>query len=326
MWKWLLATILFFVIVTELVIFAPEKGDREVEKDWGVEEEELGPKQDVEQVLSGSHLIESQGEKKLWELEADQARKSKGSTDWRLDQVLVKFFGANSVYYNVVGKNGFVGENQKKLKISGDIVITSSNGYVLNTEVIYYRTDTRGIEGPGAVTLKGPPEKKDSDGGALYMESDRFDADLSTNIINLKDNVRGRKKMSGGRQMKIISDKAIFSGQSNYALFKDDVVIDVDSMTITGPRAKFIYKDGTLYSMYIDGGVKIKDVGKWGAAGEAEVFFKEDKYIFRGSPKIVQGDDQLVGDEIIIYDGGNRVQVRKAKTKYKTKESEGSGL
>lgn len=318
MWKWLLASLVFILIVVELVFFAPQPGDREDTTDWTTQDEEYKPEKDVEQVLQGTHLVEAKGDKKLWELDAKEARKKKDSLDWRLDTVKVKFFGENKVSYVADGKEGFVGENQNKLKISGDVVITSSNGYVLNTEVIFYETKTRTIDGPEPVKLKGPPDQK-GDGGPLYMESDFFDADLNTNIINLKKNVKGRKRMSGGRKMKIRSDKAIFSGQSNYALFEKDVVIDVDSMTVTGPRAKFIYKDNELYSMFIDGGVKIKDIGRWGVAGEAEVFFQEDKYIFRGSPKVVEGSDQLVGDEIIVYNGGDRIQVKKAKTKYNSK-------
>lgn len=327
MWKWLLALLLFFFVVIELVFFAPTQGDREQEKDW-ISEAEGEPelKQDIEQVLSGSDLVGTEGEKKVWELTASQARKKKGKDNWVLDKVNVKFFGENSAFYTAVGKNGFVDENQSKLKIQGDVVITSSNGYVMNTEVIFYKTNGRTIDGPEHVKVIGPKEAK-GDGGPLYMESDTFDANLNSNIINLKKNVRGRKKMSGGRNMKISSREAMFSGQSNIAVFRKDVVIDVDSMTITGPRAKFVYKEGELHSCFIDGGVKIKDIGKWGVAGEAEVFFKEDKYVFKNSPKVVQGDDQLIGDEIVIYDGGERVQVKKAKTRYNTnKPAEEGGV
>ncbi len=321
MWKWLLASLIFIMIVIELVFFAPQPGDREVEKDWESPMEQTNQK-DVEQVLRGSHLVEAKGEKKMWELDADVARKKINSEDFTLDTVKVKFYGDNEVFYNATGDEGFVGENQKKLKISGDTVTTSSNGYVLNTEVIYYKTDDRSIDGPEEVTLVGPPDQK-GDGGPLHMRADHFDANLTTNIINLKDNVKGRKKMSGGRNMKIRSREALFSGASNFVLFKKDVVIDVDTMTITGPRAKFIYKDGNLHSMFIDGGVKVKDIGRWGIAGEAEVFFQEDKYIFRDSPKVVEGENQLVGDEIIAYDGGDRIVVRKGSTRYNTNKEEG---
>ena len=317
MWKWLLATLLFSLLVVELVFFAPNPGDRQVEIDTSEETEEL--KQDVEQVIGGGHLIESQGEKKVWELRSKQARKKKGSTDLSLDVVNVKFFGKQNVSYVADGDNGFVAENQKKLKIDGDVVVKSSNGYVMNTDVVYYDRQNRKIDGPNAVKLKGLPDRS-KDAGPLFMEGDSFDANLDTNRIHLKNNVKGRKRISGGRKMKIRSESAEFSGQSNFALFKKNVVIDVNSMRITGPRAKFIYKDKALHSMYIDGGVKIKDIGKWGVAGEAEVFFQEDKYIFRGSPKVVQADDQLIGEVITIYDGGERVRVEKAKTRYKVKD------
>ncbi len=320
--KWIVAGLIFFAVVFELVIFAPESGDRDIDLKNKAANDRIDKNQkDIDQVLSGTHLIEAQGEKILWELEAEKAQKKQKSTDWKLDDVIVKFYGENSVSYNVTGKNGFVGDNQKKLKIQGDVVITSSNGYILNTEVIYYLTDTRKIDGPEAVKLRGPEEP--DNGGPLFMESDRFDANLNTNIINMRDNVRGRKLLRDGRKMKIISKEAQFSGQSQYAIFRKNVVIDVDSMTITGPRAKFNYKNNELHSAYLDGGVKIKDIGRWGVAAEAIVYFKEDKFVFRGEPKVVQADDQLIGDEIIVYDGGDRIQVLKAKTKYKPEDKDG---
>lgn len=317
--KWIIASIIFFAIVLELVLFAPERGDRDPGLQSQAQSElKKESQKDIEQVLSGTHLIESQGEKKLWELEAAQARKKKRSPDWRLDEVRVQFYGENAVHYNASGKQGFVGENQKQLRIEGDTEIRSSNGYVLNTEVIYYLTKSRAIDGPQKVELRGPLEP--DNGGPLFMQSDRFDANLNSNLINMRDNVNGRKTLRDGRKMTIRSQEAQFSGQSQYALFKKNVIIDVDSMTVTGPRAKFIYKNNELDSAFVDGGVKIKDVGKWGVAGEAHVFFKENKFVFRGDPKVVQGEDQLIGDEIIVYDGGDRIQVLKAKTKYRTKE------
>lgn len=324
MWKWLVASVIFVLIVVELVFFAPQPGDREVENDWDATAE-TSQQSDVEQTMYGAHLDEAKGQKKLWELDAKVARKKMKTEDFSLDVVKVKFYGENGVYYNGTGDKGYVGENQKKIKILGNTVITSSNSYVLNTEVIFYKTDDRTIDGPQEVTLVGPPDQQ-GDGGPLHMRADRFDANLNTNLINLKENVRGKKRISGGRNMKIRSHEALFSGASNFVLFKKDVVIDVDTMTITGPRAKFIYKNNELYSMFIDGGVKIKDIGRWGVAGEAEVFFQEDKYIFRDSPKVVEGENQLVGDEIIAYDGGDRIVVRKGSTRYNTEENQGEPL
>jgi LPS export ABC transporter protein LptC len=324
MLKWIAIGFLFFFVVIELTFLAPRRGDRDPVQ-GRVGPIDTSQQSDVEQLLSGTHLVESQGQKKMWELNADQARKKKSSPDWQLDQVDVKFYGENQVQYNCIGNQGFVSDNQKKLKVEGDVVITSNNGYVLKTAVVYYNTNKRMIEGPEPVKLKGEPANP-SDGGPLYMESDYFDADLNTNVINLYKNVRGRKRLNDGRLMRIRSQEAEFSGQSNEAYFRKDVVMDMEAMTVTGPRARFVYKEGELHSLFMDGGVKIKDVGRWGVAGEAEVFFQEDKFVFRDNPKVVQGDDQLLGDVIIVYDKGDRIQVLKAKSKYRTKEEGEEGF
>ncbi len=324
MWKWFLATLLFFFVVLELTFFAPSRADRRIDNGL-VGEIDTSGSSDIEQVLSGIELIESQGDKKMWELQSDLARKTKGKQDWQLDKVRVQFYGENQVQYECVGDSGFVSEDQQKLKVEGNVVITSSNGYVLHTDVVYYNTKNHTIEGPKPAKLKGLQEEENQ-GGPLYMNSDLFDADLNTNVINMRKNVRGRKLLNDGRLMRIKSQVAQFSGQSNSALFKKDVVMDMESMTVTGPRARFVYKDAVLHSLFIDGGVKIKDIGRWGVAGEAEVFFQEDKFIFRDNPKVVQSDDQLIGEEIIVYDKGNRIQVLKAKSKYNTKESGAEGF
>ena len=319
MYKWIIASLLFFFVVIELVFFAPTDGDRSYVQ--GETNSLTTPEaEENEQVLSKGYLVESSGEKKQWELWSEVARKKRGVDEWLMDEVKVKFYGESDVYYIAEGRKGFVANGQKTLTIEGDVVITSSNGYVLKTAIIDYMPEQRLINGPQLVHLKGPDEEGDA--GPLFLEGDRFEANLNTNFIELIDNVKGRKKMSHKRNMKISSRRAIFSGKSNMARFERDVIIDVNSLRITGPRAKFLYADKQLHSLFIEGGVRITDIGKWGTAGQAEVFFKEDKYVFRGGPpKVVQGEDELVGDIITIYEGGDRVQVTKAKAKYQTKES-----
>ena len=314
MWKWLLVTLVFILIVVELVFFAPQPGDRVRKRDWRADTNQRVEK-DVEQVLRGAHLIESKGETKLWELDAQVAHKKMKSEGFEMDGVEVRFYGEKEVYYNAIGHKGFVGENQKKLKISGDVEILSSNGYVLNTEVVFYNTGQRTIYGPGEVRLLGPGKNQEK---RLHMRADRFETDFSTNVIHLQDNVRGQKRMEEGRKMTIRSQEALFRGDQQIGIFKKDVIIKVDSMTLLGQRAQFIYKAKKLHSVLIDGGVRIKDMIYQGWAGEIEVFVQENKCVFRDQPKLLQGENRLLGTEIIAYDSGNRVVVKKGSTTYQT--------
>jgi len=248
---------------------------------------------------------------------ATEVHKEKNSNEWSLNSVDAKLFGENNVTYRVTGETGSFDDNQKYLKISGNIRIFSSNGYTLDTSVIHYKAKPRRFIGPEPVELRGFSEEKEEN--PLFIRGDFFEAHLETNTINLKKNIYGEKKISGGRSMQITSKEVVFNGDSKDILFKNSVIVTVESLVMTGPQAQFKYKDNKLHSLFMDGDVKINDMKRWGQAGEIEIFFNQDKYTLRGSPKVIQADDHVIGEEIIFFDGGNRVRVKKARTKYNTK-------
>jgi len=319
MLRWIFAIVLFFLVVVELVFFAPGAGDREV-KGPAISQEDRQNAEDSEQVLAGGYLVESQGEAKAWELWSEVAKKKKGIEEWELDTVKVRFYGKSKVVYIAKGKKGYVTDSQSKLRIEGDVTVTSSNGYVLETSKIDYDAVSRSLVGPEPVDLKSPEAKGEA--GPLYLRGQRFDADLNTNKIRLLGGVKGRKRMSGGRRMNIASRTAHFSGLNNMARFEKNVVIRVNKMRIRGPRAHFVYRNGELDTLSMTGGVQMNDLDKVGSAGQADVFFKEDKYVFQGEPKVTQGEDQLIGTLITLFDAGERIQVVKARAKYVPKNQD----
>ena len=69
----------------------------------------------------------------------------------------------------------------------------------------------------------------------------------------------------------------------------------------------------------MEGGVHLKDKDKVGSSGSAIVYFDEDKYVFTDKSFITQAGNELIGDKIIVYDGGKRVQVFKGKAEYNKK-------
>lgn len=127
--------------------------------------------------------------------------------------------------------------------------------------------------------------------------------------------------MSQGRVMKISSQLADFSGISKSSVFRNNVLIVVDQMKVRGNFAKFQYKNNKLDTLFMDGGIHLKDPNKTGTAGEALVYFNEDKYVFRKKPFVTQSENDLMGDEVTIFDGGKRVQVKNAKVEYFEQEN-----
>jgi len=149
--------------------------------------------------------------------------------------------------------------------------------------------------------------------------SQRRTCDFATNEISINRNVNAKKPVSRPgepeRVATITSQRAVFSGRSNQAHFFGNVVIDVDTMQVSGPQAKFDFdpKTDTLNAVQVAGGVKVTDTDKFATSGTVNLSFRDNKLVFKGSPRVVQNGDELVGDEITFLDGGKRVEVSNAK-------------
>jgi lipopolysaccharide transport protein LptA len=202
------------------------------------------------------------------------------------------------------------------MTIEGNVKLVSSNDYVFFTDTLIYDPSTKSILSKSKVSVEGPRE---ANVGRMYMEGIGFHLSLINNLMILENHVNGQKPMSGKRSMSIQSQRAEFSGKLKSAVFKNNVVIKVEQMIVKGSIAQFQYKDGKLDTLMMDGGIHLRDQDKVGSSGEAIVYFNEDKYIFRKKPFISQGDNELIGDEIIVFNGGQRVQVKNAKAQYQQK-------
>ena len=88
-------------------------------------------------------------------------------------------------------------------------------------------------------------------------------------------------------------------------------------MRITGPEARFNYdpKTDVVKSVYVSGGTRVSDSEKWATSENVNVDFEQNKFVFRGDPRVVQNNDELRGDEIVFLDGGKQVDVRHARAK-----------
>lgn len=264
-----------------------------------------------EQKIENFYFFDAKKQTKELELWSKVGYKAMGSSIFKLDSVKVQFYSEN-VTYTVHGDKGQVDEVNKDMMINGNVKLNSSNDYLFYTDNLKYVPDGKHISTDDKVSLEGPKEKD----GRLYLEGHGLDVNMMANVMVMRDRVSGYKPMSDGRVMKISSQMAEFSAKKRSVAFKNNVVIKVDKMVVRGNLATFQYKDGRLDTLYMDGGIHMLDVDKSGSAGEAIVYFNEDKYIFRKKPFITQNENGLIGDEIIVYNGGKRVQVKNAKIEY----------
>ncbi len=270
-----------------------------------------GKKTTEGQKISNFYLVDSKGTKKEFELWATEANKPMGDPEWQMKAVKVQFYTERAVY-TVFGDSGTVNEEKNGMVIEGNVRMNSSNDYHFYTDRIEYNAQVKEITTESKISLEGPREKE----GRLYMEGVGLYVDLTKSFMRIKNKVSGYEPMSDARTMKISSDTADFSGLNKSAVFRNNVLIAVDKMKVRGNFAKFQYKNDKLDTLFMDGGIHLQDENKTGTAGEALVYFNEDKVVFRRKPFVTQSENELFGDEVVILDGGKRVQVRNAKVEY----------
>lgn len=275
------------------------------------------PESVQEQSLKDFYLVDAKNQKKELEVWSVQAHKAMGSTQWSMDQVKANIY-SGEVTYTVTGAKGVVDEIKKTMTIEGDVKMISNNGYQFNTQHLNYDPEKKKITTDDKVTMESTKEGPDK----LFMEGVGLDVNLENNLMVLQNSVVGQKPMSGGRMMKITSQQAEMSGTKKSMAFRNDVVIRSDQMVVKGTYADFRYKEGKLDTLYMDGGIHLQDQDKIGSSGIAIVYFNEDKYVFKKKPFITQGENELIGDEIVVFNGGKRVQVKNAKMEYHQNENE----
>lgn len=310
--------LLFLVLVVEIVIIAPRSIRDSVELPPPSNPKPTHP---VEQVMQEAHLVETRDGGKEWELWAGEAIRYKLKDNLALNRVKVVFFGKGGIFFTVTGDRGNVEVQTKNMRIDGNVVTRSSNGYRFRTDSAIYNSEQRMLRSPSQVKMDGP---KDKHGEAIRLTGRSMEAEMNTSVIRIIGNVRAEKTIEQDKPVHIRSRRAVLSSKTNLARFEGDVVMDMKSMRVTGPEAEFEYDPSSeaVKSLLVSGGVRMSDIDKWATSDRVRADFLANRMVLQGNPRVVQNSDELVGDEIVLLDGGKKVKVENARARVDKKRLE----
>lgn len=310
--------ILFGLILTEVVIFAPQDVNLQIENP--LKEEKISHAE-LEQKMRGVHLLETKEGERLWELWSDEALSLKEKATWLLDKVKVRFFAQDGLSYIVHGQKGRILIESKDVEISGAVTLESSNGYVYRTEELVYQSETKSFETSGRVEVQGPQEKGRA---PLFFMGHGLKANLGDHKMKILKDVTVKKQLETGQQFHLKSNSAVLSGVSKEANFEGDVVIDVGNTRITGPTAKFEFGEGreSIQAIAVEGGIRVSDPQRWATAETAYLLFQQDSFILRGHPRVIQNNHELQGEEIVFLNSGSEIIVQKARARFDEKDKD----
>jgi len=266
------------------------------------------------QKMGGIHLVESQKGSRDWELFSENATGTPEQGTWNLNTVKVQYYNRDHVDFIVVGDTGVVEGKTKDMKISGNVVTRSTNGYVFETETVLYEAQNRKITSPGKIKMTGP---KDSEGSGLTLTGEKMTVMVDENSMRIDNKVFAQRQLKDNKILMIKSDEAQFSGKSNEARFFKNVQIKYGELLIYGPEAQFVYNPGSQFldSIQVKGGVKVTGQDKVATSENLNIDLTKNLFRFLGRPKVVQNEDELAGDEIVFLEGGKQVKVQKARAR-----------
>ena len=162
--------------------------------------------------------------------------------------------------------------------------------------------------------MRGPSDER---GKGLILSGVRMEVDIQTNTMKILKDVKASKTLNSGSVFEIESGGARFSGQDRQASFYNDVSITVGFMRIQGPEATFEYGvgDNFLRSVVLRGGVKVSDSNKYATSDTVQFDPEQNRFTFKGRPRVVQNGDEITGEEIVFIDGGKKVKVEKIRAR-----------
>jgi LPS export ABC transporter protein LptC len=139
--------------------------------------------------LEKIHLVEDKHGQKTWELEAKSVQQYQDQNIMLIEEVKLTFFAKEGRYFVVSGNQGKIHQDSKDMELSGDVIVTSSDGYRLKTQSVSYRHSEKKI------TTSDPVE---IEGDLIRLEGRGMFVDMEAKIFKVLSQVKTRWK--GGRK------------------------------------------------------------------------------------------------------------------------------
>lgn len=306
--------LLMVAIAIEVLIVAPASIDKSKDLSDEANIPEVNPNT-TEQVMKGVHLVETRADGKEWELWAEQAYNFREDGTWILEIVKIRFFGSDNIYYDVTGKKGQVDPKRKNIKIEGAVTTLTSNGYLLKMNDTVYNSDTKIMTSDSPVKMLGPEIKGES---RLELTGFGVTTNMETNEVKILKDVHAKKVLQKGQLVTLESVSALFNAKNYKAVFDQNLVVDYGAYRVTGQKGVLEVdpKNHRVNSVSVEGGVKLSDIQRLALSDKVTMYVAQKKVVLSGSPRLIQNNNELRGDEIIFFEETSQIQVKKARAKF----------
>lgn len=110
--------------------------------------------QTADLALEDIHYVETKGKKKEWELRAKSGQHFRKDDYTTLEDLMITFYAEEGRIITLRGDKGSM-KGRKEIEVRGDVVITSSDGYRVNTDSLRFEDEKRQIFTEDPVVFEG---------------------------------------------------------------------------------------------------------------------------------------------------------------------------
>jgi LPS export ABC transporter protein LptC len=142
-----------------------------------LEEAEKVPKistEGADQRLEKIRFVEEKHGRKTWELEAKAISQYQGEDVLFLEDVRVVYYLKDGRSVTISGNQGKVHQNSKNMELTGNVLLTSTDGYRLKTQSMSYQHSNKRVTTSDPVEFEGEQIRLTGIGMMVDMEAKTF--------------------------------------------------------------------------------------------------------------------------------------------------------
>jgi LPS export ABC transporter protein LptC len=144
---------------------------------------------EASQELQKVHFVEDKHGRKTWELEAKTVRLYQEENTSVLEDVKVTFYAKEGRIFYLTAKQGKVHQDSKDVELTGNVVLTSNDGYQLKTQSASYQHSEKTVSTSDPVEIEGEQIRLTGRGMLVNMEDKTFKV-----LSQVKTQLKGRKR------------------------------------------------------------------------------------------------------------------------------------
>ncbi len=138
--------------------------------------------------LEKIRLVEDKHGRKTWELEARTVQQSNDDNIMILDEPKVTYYTEEGKIIIVTGTKGKVKQDSKDMELTGNVKLTSSDGYTLRTNSLRYFHQKKEVTTADPVVIEGDQ---------MHLVGQGMHVDLETQTLKVLNRVKTQWKKGG---------------------------------------------------------------------------------------------------------------------------------